>query len=130
MEGDGVHIALGKNDPSQPGLLGDVECEKIAALVIDNGIRRVEIFGRAIVQHPAAKPDDVAPDINDGKHHPAPEAVVNPPLLAVHRQACVQHVPFIIALFSHGGHQVIPAIGGHAQAKALHRSPGQSPPSK
>ena len=122
MEGNGIHVPLREDDTPQPGLLGDIQREQVASLVEDRGVRRVEIFGRRIIQHPAAKADHIPPQIDDGKHHPV-ETIVHPSILPLYHQAALQKLCLFIALLGHGGDQVIPSLRGHTQSEPRHRPP-------
>ena len=127
VQGDGVHIPLRQNQSARLGALGQVQGEQVFAFVVDRCIRRVQILGCGVVQHPSAEADDIPPHVNDGEHDPAPEAVINGAFLTLHRQAGVQHLPFGVALLGHGANQGVPGVQGVAHAEVGDRPAGQAP---
>ena len=127
VEGNGVHIPLCQDDPAQLGVFGQVQGEEVAALVEHRRVRGVEILGGSLPQHPSAKADDIPPQVDDGKHHPIAEAVIDAPLLVAHRQTRVQKVPLFIPLLGHGPNEAVPAVRGKPQAEAGHNPFGQPP---
>ena len=114
MEGGGIHISLGQDDPARLGLFGDVQGEHVAALVVHGGVRGVEVLGGGVVHHPAAEADDLAPDVDDGEHDPVPKPVIDPAVLIAHRKTGVQQVPLVIALLPQFLDQGVPAVGAYS----------------
>ena len=78
MDGDGVHIPFSEDQFPLPRRLGKAKGKEAAAFFIHHRVVGVQILGLAVIQHPAAEGDDVAPNVDDRKHHPVAEAVVQP----------------------------------------------------
>ena len=47
VEGDGVHVSLGEDEVALLGVLGQVQGEEVAALVVHRAVRGVEVLGGA-----------------------------------------------------------------------------------
>ena len=83
VDRDHVHIAFDHDQPPgrAAGRAGAIEVEERAALVEQRRIGRVEVFGLAIAEDPAAECDRPPARVADRDHQPAAETVVG--LLAV-----------------------------------------------
>ena len=91
VERDHVHIAFDHDQPpgSAAGRAGAVEIVERAALVEEDGLRRVQIFWLARAEDAAAEADHAAARIADRDHQPPAEAVVAvlPALLGLDQHA-------------------------------------------
>ena len=116
MQRHHIDVALHQNDIGLLGLFRKVHTKEIFPLVEDQGLVGVEILGLGVIQHPAAKADHIAPDIENGEHQPVAETVVNSAVFLTH-QVCIPQLLIRIPLLAHGIHKGIPGIGGKADAK-------------
>src|SRR5699024_11588380 len=87
VHADDVHVALAQDVPLGGGLFGHVEGEQRAGLFVDHRFGAVDVLGLGVVQHAAAKSDDVAPHVDDGHHDPVAEDIVQVALGAALDQA-------------------------------------------
>ena len=111
VQRDGVHVALGEDDPSLLAFFRNVQGEEIFPFVEDDRLGRIEIFGRRVVHHAPAEADDVAAHIDDREHQPVAEAVVNAALLRLDREARLEQLFLGVALFDHRVQQRRPLVG-------------------
>ena len=117
LHADDVHIALAQHEPPGRTALGDLQREYRVRLVVDQRFRAVDVFGLGVIQHAAAKGDDVAPQIKDGGHHPLPEQAVDPPGRTALEQTTGVQLLLIVALVAQKLIQGLPVVGGIAQAE-------------
>ncbi len=128
-QGDDVHVALDHHDLVEiaVGLARFVEAVELLALVEYRGLRRVEIFGLVVAQHPAAKGDHPAAAVADGEHHAVAKAVVALAVLGVlDQQACIDQRLLLQGIAAEMLHQVVPAGRREAQAEVAGDDAGQS----
>ena len=80
VEGDDVGVPLHHHHQvaAHDLALGPVQPEEQPGLVVDRGLRRVEVLGAVAVEDPGTEPDRVAAQVVDREHQPAPEAVDHP----------------------------------------------------
>ena len=97
-----------------------------AALVEDGRFRRVEVFRLVIAQHPAAKGDDAAPLVADGKDHPIAEAIVDSPRFILHQHPGLFQQGFLLLVGGQLFEQVIPARRCEPEVEPLGNFPGES----
>ena len=95
---DHVHVALAQHEPPGGTALGDLQREYRVRLVVDQRFRAVDVFGLGVIQHAAAKGNDVAPQIKNGGHHPLPEQAVDPPGRTALEQAAGVQLLLVVAL--------------------------------
>ena len=79
-DGDGIHIAFHHNGITGllNGTVSPVQAKEDAPLVKEHGFRSVQVFGRAVIQHAAAKTNHSSTLIGDGNNNPVAEPVINP----------------------------------------------------
>ena len=114
---DDVHIALAQHEPPGRTALGDLQREYRVRLVVDQRFRAVDVFGLGVIQHAAAKGNNVAPQIKNGGHHPLPEQAVDPPGRTALEQTTGVQLLLIVALVAQKLIQGLPVVGGIAQAE-------------
>ncbi len=75
-----IHVAFHHQDPAWilVCLLHLVETEQLPPFMEDGGLRRVQVFGGAITQHPATETDDPATLVTDREHDAIAETVITP----------------------------------------------------
>ena len=128
VQGNGIHIALHQDQRAKLGLLRHIQGKQVLPLVKNLCFRGIQVFGRGIVHNPAAKADDVAPDIDDGEHEPVAEPVVKIPVFLGDRyQASSLQFLIRIALGPHGLTEAVPAVRSKADAEPGQRSLGHAP---
>ena len=59
LHADDVHIALAQHEPPGRTALGDLQRKYRVRLVVDQRFRAVDVFGLGVIQHAAAKGNDV-----------------------------------------------------------------------
>src|SRR5690606_32100130 len=70
---------------------------QLAALGKQGCFGRIQVFGLALADDPAAEPDELAPTIPNRKHHPFTKAAVTSPIFRLDDQAALdQHRIFIV----------------------------------
>ena len=128
VQGNGIHIALHQDQIAKLGLLRHIQGKQVLPLVKNLRFRGIQVFGRGIVHNPAAKADDVAPDIDDGEHEPVAEPVVKIPVfLGDRHQASSLQLLIRIALGPHGLAEAVPAVRSKSDAEPGQRSLGHAP---
>ena len=115
LHADDVHIALAQHEPPGRTALGDLQREYRVRLVVDQRFRAVDVFGLGVIQHAAAKGNDVSPQIKNGGHHPLPEQAVDPPGRTALEQTTGVQLLLIVALVAQKLIQGLPVVGGIAQ---------------
>ncbi len=84
VAGHDVGVAFDDDDLAAAGDLafGEVESVEHLGLVVDGGLRRVQVFRAVVVVEELARAeaDGLACDVADGPHEPAPEPVVDTPV--------------------------------------------------
>ena len=83
--------------------------------MVDQRFRAVDVFGLGVIQHAAAKGNDVAPQIKNGGHHPLPEQAVDPPGRTALEQTAGIQLLLVVALVAQKLIQGLPVVGGIAQ---------------
>ena len=128
-----VHIAFG--DQAIAGLADSgarfKQAVEFAAFAEHRGFGRVQVFGLAFVQHPAAKANAFALHVADREHHPVAEAVVAFGVaLGVFLVFVLDHQARLgeqgVAVVREHIGQVAPALGRIAQAKGFGDLAGQA----
>ena len=103
-----------------------VQAVELLALVEQRRLRRVQVFGLAAVQHPAAKADHLALDVADREHDAVAEAVVAARLVAVPLDdQPALHQPRVLVVAEHG-RQEAPLRRRVAQTVGLGDPAGQA----
>ena len=90
---------------------------KLAALVKQRRLRRVEVLGLALVQHASTETDQPAAMVVDWKHHPITEAVVEAAAVFLHQQAGPQQCFTNTVIRPHSLQQRIPTVWRETQTK-------------
>ena len=85
--------------------------------MIDQRFRAVDVFRFGVVQHAPAKGDDVAAQIEDGRHDPLPEQAVDAARLAALEQAAGVQLLLVVALIPQELIQSLSVVGGIAEAE-------------
>ena len=85
--------------------------------MVDQRFRAVDVFGLGVIQHAAAKGNDVAPQIKNGGHHPLPEQAVDPPGRTALEQTTGVQLLLVVAFVAQKLIQGLPVVGGIAQAE-------------
>ena len=112
---DDVHIALAQHEPPGRTALGDLQREYRVRLVVDQRFRAVDVFGLGVIQHAAAKGNDVAPQIKNGGHDTLPEQAVDPPGRTALEQTAGIQLLLVVAFVAQELVQGLPVVGGIAQ---------------
>ena len=90
------------------------------------GLRRVEIFGLVVAQHPTAEGDHPTTAVADGKHHAVAKAVVALAVLGVlDQQSGIDQRLLLKRVAAEVLHQVVPAGRCEAQAEVAGDDAGQ-----
>ena len=126
VQGNGIHIPLHQNQVAQLAFLCQIQGEEVLPFIKDDGFGGIEILGSGVVHHTAAKANHIPPDIDNGKHQPVAEAVVDSAALFRH-QACILQLLLRIALGLHGIHQAVPAVGSKADSEFGKNGRGHAP---
>ena len=128
VQRNGVHVALREDDKALLTLFDDIHGEKVSSFIKNNCLRGIKILGRGVVHDPSAEADDVAPDVDDGKHQAVAEAVIEGAFFLVFQhQTGLQQFLLGIAFGCHGVQQGAPGVGRKAQSEPRHRG-GRKPP--
>ena len=114
---DDVHVALTEDEPPGRALFRDLEREHRLRFMIDQRFRAVDVFRFGVVQHAPAKGDDVAAQIEDGRHDPLPEQAVDASRLAALEQAAGVQLLLVVALIPQELIQSLSVVGGIAEAE-------------
>ena len=128
MQGDDIDVALAEDEIGPFGLLCQIDAVQVPALAVNDGLRGVHILGLRLVQDPAAEGHHVPLYIDDGKHKPVPEFVIDPPLLIGYHQPRRQKVRLSVPLLQHGVEQRVPLVQGSAQPEVHSGLPADLPP--
>ncbi len=117
VQGDHVDVPLHQDEVGPPGFLGVVQPVEDGAFLEDRRLRRIQIFGRGVVHHPAGEADHVPPGVNDGQHQAVAVLVVHAAPLARHRQPGLDEVGLVVPLAPHGLDQAVPGVRSRPQAE-------------
>ena len=129
VEADHVHVPLHHDEVGKLHALLQIQAVQVVPLVIDGRVAGVDVFGLAVVQHPAAEAQHLAPHPQDGIDKPVPVGVVHPAGVGVlHQQPRVQQLLFGKALGREMLHQIVPALRRVADAEAEDDILDQAPP--
>ena len=85
MQGHRIHVPFHQDQVAQTALFGQIQGKQIFPFVEYHGFRGIEVFGGGIIHDTTAKADHIAPDINNRKHQPVAETVVDIALLPGNR---------------------------------------------
>ncbi len=99
-------------------LLGEVDAVEDLGLLVDRGLGGVQVLRAVVrlVELAGAEADDVAADVADGPHQPAPEAV-DGAAAALLGEAGQQQLLVAEALAAQVAGEVVPALGAVADAE-------------
>src|SRR5210317_202546 len=120
---DRVHVALDDNElfdaaQSLPGLVEPVE---FTALVKQDGLRGVKIFGLAVAERAAAESDRATPSVANREHDAIAEAIVMLPVVLANDQSGGKQLFRRLVRLAKLVEYVAPAIGRIADAETLGR---------
>src|SRR5439155_3957796 len=105
-----------------------VQVEQRAALVVEHRLRRVQVLGLvAVVDHPAAKRNQLAALVVDRDDDPLSESVPQlSPTLRPDRQTGIDYLAVGRAMLPQEADQVVLAVAGRGETKLEfgHRNPG------
>src|SRR5262249_49678091 len=120
VAGHDVRVALDHDGPAALGdvLLGEVDAVEDLALAVDRRLGRVQVLRAVVglVQLAGAEADDLAADVPDGPHQPAPEAV-DGTAAALLGQPGQDQLLVREALAAQVAGEVVPALGAVADAE-------------
>ncbi|MNH08149.1 hypothetical protein D3C79_675570 [compost metagenome] len=124
-----VHIAFHHQDPARilVCLLHLVEAKQFSSLVEDGGLRRVEVLGRAIAEHPTTEADDPAALVTDGEHNAIAEAIITAgAAIARDQHAAGDKQLLMIPAGTKTAPDLIPICRGISDIETLDHFPGQT----
>ena len=101
------------------GDIAQIQREKIAALVENEGFRAVEVLWPVLAEDAAGEADDVPAHVDDREHEAAAEGVVEAGVLPLAQQPRVGHLEIVVALGVHGLAQAVPAVRREADAEVF-----------
>ncbi len=117
-ERDDVHVALDDDDAAgiADRVTREEEAVELAALREQRRLRRVQVLGLALPDHPAAEADDLPAGVVDRKHDPVAKPVVTLAAVAGDDEADGFQHP-VVVLGEHRGER-LPPLGRVADAEA------------
>ena len=115
-----VHVAFCHQNITRSlnAISGFKQTIKFAAFVKHRGLRRIEVFGRTLPHHTAAKSDALTFDIANWEHHPIAKAVVTFLVFFIDDHQATLGQQRLIVVGKHAG-QTAPTLGRVAQTKSF-----------
>ena len=90
-QGDHVHVAFDHQNPFQVGgvFWRLVKAVEFPAFLENRGLRRVQVLGLVVTQHPATEGDHPAALVADGEHNAIAEAIVDASVVVFHQHSAL-----------------------------------------
>ena len=98
-EGQEIHVPFDDDGPTAPThrFRGCVKPIEDLPLVEESGFRGVHVLGLGIIEHPAAEPENAAPDVEDREHDPVSETIIVAAVFPGDHQPCLEGIFQILA---------------------------------
>ena len=126
-----VDVALDQERPARPRhhLPGEVKAVERLALLVEGGLRGVEVLGLLPGEGPAAEGDDTALAVGDREDEaPAEAIIVAGGVLPRQDEACAEERLDRMAVLARGVEEPIPALGRKAEPEGPRGLAPDSPP--
>ncbi len=124
-----IHVAFHHQDPAWilVCLLHLVETEQLPPFMEDGGLRRVQVFGGAITQHPATETDDPATLVTDREHDAIAETIITPRAIVTGDQHAARDKQLlVIPAGTKASAHLIPIAGCIANVESFDHFTGQA----